>query len=86
MKRYRKMPIVVEAIQYKGLTDDQELVAFCGPWVSIGLQGPYITTVGGAKPLIKGDWAIKGPAGEYSISKAETFPAEYEELELEEKK
>lgn len=86
--KYRKKPVVVEAIQYRPHDNCAEVAAFLGdhydadtcseeandaPWAVHTLEGPIW-----ASP---GDWIIRGVAGEFYPCKPDIFAATYEAAE-----
>lgn len=89
MGKFRKKPVVVEAMKY---TRDSraELLA----WIGAAAQGAgvdedgatyelrriRISTPGGQVQADIGDWIIKGVAGEFYLCKPDIFAATYEEL------
>jgi hypothetical protein len=77
MPKFRKKPVVVEAIFWRGHEDDAELREFAGHWVSIG-EKVYVTTLEGAVVLNPGEWLIKGTAGEFYPCKPQIFDGIYE--------
>ncbi len=84
MKKYRKKPVVIEAIQYDGDNIDVLL--------DIGLQeGKYkilvnddddlvIDTLEGFMKVSIGDYVIKGLKGEYYPCKPDIFEMSYQEV------
>jgi hypothetical protein len=77
--RYRKKPVVIEAVQYLPENVD-ELVAFLpAGTVFDGREGPVlIETLEGTMSGQVGDWIIKGVQGEFYPCKPEIFEATYE--------
>jgi hypothetical protein len=82
MTKYRKKPVVVEAVQFTG---DSFLISdFAG-----GLDGPaflangrlYLHTLEGAIEVSINDWVIKGIKGEFYPCKPDIFMATYDEVE-----
>jgi hypothetical protein len=78
--KFRKKPVVVEAIQWSGPPDDAALAAFAGHWASIGAE-VYLTTPEGAMRVSPGDWVIRGVKGEFYPCKPDIFAATYEPAE-----
>lgn len=64
--RYRKKPVIIEAMQYRGhhpqVKDDK------------------IQTLEGVFEVKKGDWIIKGVKGEYYPCKPDIFAQTYEKV------
>lgn len=80
MAKYRKKPVVIEAMQWNGPADDAHLEFFAGHWVSLGPK-PYITTPEGEMSISPGDWVIRGVKGEYYPCKPDIFKATYDAVE-----
>lgn len=89
MKRYRKKPVIIEAVQYSG-TAHQELAI--RKWMS---GEPYeyepgetkqdhhmmhIQTLEGVMTALPGDYIVKGVQGEFYPVKEKIFLATYEEV------
>ncbi len=96
MAKYRKRPIIIEAVQWTGTNENyRQMLDFAGlrigPWG--GYEGsPYILTIHEEqKLLIKtlegplfaslGDWVIRGIQGEFYPCKPDIFKASYELVE-----
>ena len=86
--KYRKKPIVVEAIQWTG-TNHEQIKDFCGSVVvesgeTYGERGAVyyfaISTLEGKMYVSVGDFIIKGIAGEFYACKPEVFKASYDEV------
>ena len=84
MPRYRKKPIVIEAIQYTGQL--RELEDFMGDggehegnWVLTEDLDLVIRTLEGNMIANKGDWIIKGVAGEFYPVQPDIFKRLYVE-------
>ena len=81
--RFRKKPVVIEAVQFTGV-NFAELSAFCGNDVQSarGSEGPNaaleIHTPEGTMRASVGDWIIRGVQGEFYPCKPEIFAATYE--------
>ena len=81
MAKYRKKPIVIEAVQYDGFHTG-ELNDFCGSSIFEPVGGsPFIRTLEGDMTISKGDWVIKGVKGEFYPIKSEIFFKTYEKVE-----
>lgn len=90
-KKYRKKPVVVEAIQWTGL-NLEEVKAFVGEplqyevvdtaW-EVGKGAPHVNmsikTLEGDHICTNGDYIIKGVKGEFYPCKPDIFAATYEE-------
>lgn len=81
-KKYRKKPVVIEAIQFDG-TNHDDIVEFCGGVLSFtrSQELPIITTLEGDMTAQPGDFIIKGVQGEFYPCKPDIFAATYEEVE-----
>ena len=82
MTKYRKKPVVVEAIQWTGdnFIDIDEFITV--PHETYPKDGIVkIPTLEGVMEAIKGDYIIKGVAGEFYSCKPEIFEATYEKIE-----
>lgn len=84
MQKFRKKPVVIEAIQTPGYGEDpsdelMELVEEHG-WRGEG-EHLFIPTLEGDHIASPGDWIIKGVAGEYYPCKPDIFEATYEAVE-----
>lgn len=75
--KYRKKPVVVEAIQY---TDNNllDVVKFCSEGNTIFDYYLYIVTLEGNMRVSKGDYIIKGVHGEFYPCKPDIFEETYE--------
>ena len=80
VKRYRKRPIVIEALQYKkdrigDLLDfvPQDVICYCPDENEY-----YIETLEGNLKCMEGDYIIKGINGEFYPCKADIFEKTYE--------
>ena len=84
MSKYRKKPVVIEAIQWTG-NNKGEIEDFAGDaavWVRLGeFSIMRIETLEGIMTANKGDWVIKGIAGEYYPCHPNIFAATYELVE-----
>jgi hypothetical protein len=89
MPKFRKKPVVIEAVQLTAQTS-QECYDFLGiksnfPECGMGIDpsdGQFkITTLEGVHIASVGDWIIKGVQGEFYPCKPEIFNATYELVE-----
>lgn len=80
MNKYRKKPIVIEAVRYEGTV--QEIVDFAGIHeTKMDEQDKlYIKTLEGDMLVSHGDYVIKGIQGEFYPCKPDIFEATYERL------
>jgi len=81
MKKYRKKPVIVEAIQFKG--DNKEMCKDFCPHAYGSEAAPYliIATLEGEMKCSVGDYIIKGVNGEFYPCKPDIFEKTYEEVE-----
>ncbi len=83
ISKYRKKPVVIEAVQ---LTDDikknKEVAKWCGgiSW-AYGSKAIEIKTLEGTMKAQVGDYIIKGIKGEFYPCKPDIFAATYEKME-----
>ena len=84
--KYRKKPVVVEAIQWRE-NNWEEVLKFLGDadyYYISDLDGPVvlvIETLEGQINAHPGDYIIRGVAGEYSPCKPDIFEQTYEAVE-----
>ena len=79
VKKYRKRPIVIEAVKFTGQTAD--LHEFCGDCFYEPVDNafePFIRTLEGKMTISIGDYIIKGVNGEFYPCKADIFEKTYE--------
>lgn len=77
MAKYRKKPVVIEAIQYMG-DNSQQIYDFCAGGVNFTFRGMSIQTLEGHMLISPGDYVIKGVAGEFYPCKPDVFKASYD--------
>lgn len=80
MPKFRKKPVVIEAIEWNG-DNGEEICKFMGvmfPFTSDG--NLMIGTLEGVMTAAKGDWIIKGVAGEFYPCKPDIFEQTYERI------
>lgn len=84
MAKFRKKPIVIEAVQWAGVYGDPPCVKQPGPGYEhllpvSGLRNTgFITTLEGPHIVFEGDWIITGVKGEQYPCKPDIFEATYE--------
>lgn len=80
MAKYRKKPVVVDAIVFDGVKGGQKYAEFFGEFKGwyIWLEELVIDTLEGIMTANKGDYIIKGVAGEFYPCKKEIFEQTYE--------
>jgi hypothetical protein len=81
--KYRKRPVVIDAVQFTG-HNDSEIAEFVGknghdPVIAFGPTWE-IHTLEGTMTANVGDWIIRGVAGEFYPCKPAIFDATYEEV------
>lgn len=79
MMKYRKKPVVIEAIRYDGTV--QEVVDFVGlhnTEMNHEMTKLYVKTLEGDMLISHGDYVIRGVAGEFYPCKPDIFEATYE--------
>lgn len=89
MPRYRKKPVVIEAVQFIGTPEScSDVTEFLGgthehnhSWKHRTTDGGFIHTLEGEMEFGVGDWIIRGVAGEYYPCKPEIFLATYEPVD-----
>lgn len=84
--KYRKKPIVIEALQFKVGMDSEEMCKFCPDFnYSCGdgeaMIAMSIETLEGEMEVSDGDFVIKGIKGEFYPCKPDIFAASYEVVE-----
>ena len=83
--RFRKLPVEIEAHPFLGLPFTDEILKFLvqSPFgYDVSADGELIiNTLEGAMLAQKGDWVIKGVAGEFYPCKPDIFAATYEPAE-----
>ena len=82
VRKFRKKPVVIEAVQYDGNNGLRLLEWMRGTECEEDMLGDYveIKTLEGTMRADKGDWIIKGIKGEYYPCKPDIFEATYEEV------
>jgi len=80
MARYRKKPVVIDAVQWTGY-NWQQVKRFC-PTAMLRTGGSIeIPTLEGVMQAQRGDWIIKGVKGELYPCKPDVFEATYEAID-----
>lgn len=78
--KYRKKPIVIEAIEFTG-TNQDEIIKFTKGHAIKGiavLETMKIQTMEGLMTAKKGDWIIRGIKGEFYPCDSDIFAKSYE--------
>jgi len=85
MSKYRKKPVVIEAMQFVGTTMQENptgpgtIQDWCRALVFDGAGGnPRILTLEGKMAVSPGDWIIKGVQGEFYPCASDVFALTYE--------
>lgn len=82
--RFRKKPVMVEAVMFTG-NNCLEIIRFMGgPADNLELHNtdcPVIHTMEGDMTATAGDWVIKGVKGEFYPCKPDIFELTYEAIE-----
>jgi hypothetical protein len=84
--KFRKKPIVVDAIQFKAYMEIDEICSFVTCDCSFNAEGENaismeINTLEGDMQVNDGDWIVKGSFGEFWPVKKEIFEATYEKVD-----
>jgi hypothetical protein len=85
--KYRKKPVVIEAVRFKGLKDLKQIETFAGDVIVANhysgneLVAISIKTLEGIMSASKGDLIIKGVKGEFYPCKPDIFDQTYELVE-----
>lgn len=86
--KFRKKPVVVEAVQYRPHENCAEIAAFLGQEhdsigcrIANGSNSWVIQTLEGEMECLPLDWIIKGVSGEFYPCKPDIFAATYEPVE-----
>ena len=77
MGKFRKKPVVIDAVQWLG-TNADEIKDFADEQMSWKDLSLYIHTLEGVMRADAGDWIIKGVKGEIYPCKNDVFEATYE--------
>jgi hypothetical protein len=79
-QKYRKKPVVVEAIRYRGEVDKHLVRDFVTTPIDevSGGQGLSLATLEGWLHVSEGDWIIRGVQGEFYPCKPDLFEKTYE--------
>ncbi len=78
MPKFRKKPVVIEAVQFNG-GNTTEVANFIGGKHSVGTSPTYVEihTLEGIMTASVNDWIIKGVSGEFYPCKPEIFEKTY---------
>lgn len=86
MKKYRKKPVVIEAVCFDGKNHKEVQAFFNNHQGADGLSftmgdSVYIQTLEGTMTASKGDYIIKGISGEFYPCKPDIFAKTYDEVD-----
>jgi hypothetical protein len=89
MPKYRKKPVVIEAVQFDGSSISADMISSWSDkkvWSNTTGFGEFlgslsINTLEGVMTASKGDYIIKGIKGEYYPCKPDIFEATYEKVD-----
>lgn len=80
--KYRKIPVVIEAIQWMATAESWDDLMKMGDFKwnpgEIGTDSFFITTLNGDHLVNKGDFVIRGVAGEFYPCQKDIFKKTYE--------
>lgn len=83
-QKYRKKPVVIEALELSNRTTPEEVARWCGGRVATPIVGTgcpivvEIDTLEGVMTAQRGDFIIKGVNGEFYPCKPDIFAKTYE--------
>jgi hypothetical protein len=82
MAKFRKKPVVIEAVQFVG-TNYQEIFDFCkdASWHEVTKNTLWILTLEGGHIASLGDFIIKGVKNEFYPCKPDIFEQTYEAVD-----
>jgi len=78
MSKFRKKPVVIEAVQWDGNLDTILDLYIPEAWQTLGDRALVIPTLEGEMRADVGDWIIKGVAGEFYPCKPAIFASTYD--------
>lgn len=83
MASFRKKPVMVEAVQFRGPSNAIAVARWVGEHAHVGCRETLgdqvvINTLEGVMRASPGDWIIKGVEGEFYPCKPDIFAATYE--------
>lgn len=78
--KYRKKPIVIEAVQYDGTLQSVSSLGMAAICQNLCSDEIEISTLEGVMKARPGDYIIKGIRGEFYPCKADIFEASYEAI------
>ena len=87
MAKFRKKPVVIEAIQIQTQEDAEAAAGICTGGAVCPSKGapdgawPHVHTLEGDHTWTPGDWLIQGVKGEFYFCKPDIFAATYEAVD-----
>jgi hypothetical protein len=80
LPKFRKKPVVIEAVQFSDALTAADLFAFLGSFdhVDVSRERILINTLEGVMRADPGDWIVKGVKGEFYPVKPDIFAETYE--------
>jgi len=82
-KKYRKKPVVIEALKYERDKNISSCLDFCPDMIYNQQDNEYdIVTLEGSMRITKGDYIIKGVSGEFYPCKPDIFRKTYEKVAI----
>ncbi|VVC75965.1 hypothetical protein AQUSIP_12660 [Aquicella siphonis] len=78
INKYRKKPVIIEAMQFTGNVAPFEVFVSCGRYSDDGTF--YIKTAEGEMHVSLNDYVIKGIKGEFYPCKPDIFEMTYEKI------
>ena len=83
MNKYRKKPVVIEAVQWDGSIDvARRIESWSGDKVHLAYTEMRIKTLEGEMEVKPTDWVIRGIKGEFYPCKPDIFEATYDKVAL----
>ena len=80
MAKYRKKPVVIDAVQWNG-RNEIYISKFIGGNLEMGDETLFIQTLEGKMEASVGDYIIKGIKGEFYPCKPDVFEKTYEPID-----
>lgn len=85
MPQFRKKPVVIEAVQYKGdisevLDAFEDMEVEINYFPNANVSSFFIQTLEGKMEASPGDWIVKGIKGEFYPVKPDIFEQTYEQV------
>ena len=78
--KYRKKPVVIEAMEFAAESDGGRIAAWCGGSNEKSPREIQIGTLEGIMTAQMGDFIIRGVQGEFYPCKPDIFAATYEQV------